>query len=349
MKGVVTRGSLLSSVPLLAGVPETALDDLVDGAEVRRWPAGARLVSELEPGDEALIVLDGEGIVTVGGLGDEPPVEIGRVASGDCVGEMALFTGELRSATVTAKTPMVALVLDRSRFRGLMARHPAIAARFAATLGARLRDAERLLAGILDPRIGDAERREALARSDVGHGTPRGRSLRTALEILWREAIASHKNELPFLMFVAFVGALLAVRGLIALERAFVPHWMALEAILRASYVSGLLLLCGSGLASLLLFRPRARRHLAVLFGVGMALLFNSLSVLLTFDIYYKDIFTPDPNLRFSIEELYNRSEGTIVVTLTVALLAQAVWLRGFYRRTLTLLALRAMRRLGRA
>ena len=78
-----------------------------------------------------------------------------------------------------------------------------------------------------------------------------------------------------------------------------------------------------------------------------MALLFNLLSVLLTFDLFYRDIFTRDPSLQFSVETLYARAEGAHVALVTAALLLQAVYLRNFYRRLATLLSMRILRLLG--
>jgi CRP-like cAMP-binding protein len=332
-------GSVLSGVPLLAGVPETALARLAARSEMRHFHAGERLVSELEPGEEALIVLEGRGHVTVGGLSDEPAVEVGEVGPGDCVGEMALFTGELRSATVVAKTAVTALVLPRDRFEQLMARHPSIGAHLARVLSERLRETEKVLIAVLDPSRSDSERREALKRA--AEKSARVRRLDVALKIAWRELIAAHRRELPFLMLVSFVATLSSIRAAILLVRHLFPEGASLEDLLRISYVAGLLLLCGAGTASLLWFRPVVRRVLASLFGAGMALLFNSLSVLLTFDLYYQDIFTPDPNLRFSIETLYRRAEGAHVVVIIAALLMQAVYLRRFWRRLYSILRLR--------
>ncbi|HVO31408.1 MAG TPA: cyclic nucleotide-binding domain-containing protein [bacterium] len=338
-----TSSDVLAGVPLFAGLPAPARERLAEKCAVRLFAPGQRIVAELEPGEEAFVFLEGTGKVTVGGWSDEPPVEVGEVKPGDCIGEMALFTDELRSATVIATTPVAAMVVDRTRFLDLMERHPSIAAHIAATLAARLRENEQVLAAVLDPRRSDAERREALHKSARA---PRKRRLHTAIAVAWRELVASRRRELPFLMLVSFIGALLAVRGAVALERAVNPGAAGLEALLRTSYLLGLFLIVGSGALALLLFRPGVRRVLACVFGTGMALLFNSLSVLLTFDLFYTDIFTPDPSLHFSIETLYDRAEGAHVAAVTAAILLQAVYLRGFYRRLFTLFTLRASRTL---
>jgi CRP-like cAMP-binding protein len=329
---------LLRRAPLFAAVPVHALEELADGAEIRAVPAGRRVVAELEPGEEALIVLRGTAVATAGGLGGEAPITLGDVRAGDCIGEMALFTGELRSATVTATRRMILLVIDRERFERLLRQHPSVAAHLAAVLARRLQANEHVLATLLDPASSRVERERAWQASAGAAPGTRPRRLGAAVRLAWRELVVRHRQELPFLMLVAFATALAVVRAAILVERRIWPDAIGLEPLLRASYVTGLLLLCGSGGASLLYFRPALRRLLAVLFGVGLALLFNALPVLLTFDLFFRDMVTRDPNLTFSIDVLYDRAEGANAVVLAGALLFQAVYLRRFYRRLMLLL-----------
>ena len=336
---------VLRTVPLLASVPDTALAELATRAAIREVPPGTRLVAELEVGEEMLIVLDGAASATVGGLTGDVPAQVGTIGPGDCVGEMALFTGELRSATVTATSAMTLLAVDRPQFHRFLRRHPAVAGRLADMLAARLGECERMLTAVLDPGENEAGRRRAL---DAGGSAPlaiaSGR-LVTALRVAWREIVMRHRRELPFLTLVAFVVTLITTRAAVALVRALVPQALGLQGLLRASYVSGLVLLCVSGAASLLLFRTVARRRVAVLYGTGMALLLNALPVLLTFDLFYRDMVTRDPNLTFSIDTLYARSEGANLAIVTAALLFQAAYLWRFYRRALAIVALRLRRR----
>jgi CRP-like cAMP-binding protein len=332
---------VLAAVPLLAGLPPEALDAIAARGTMRDFPPGARMLAELEPGEEAFIILEGTGKVTVGGWGDEPPMTVGEVAAGACVGEMSLFTNELRSATVTASTAVKALALDRAAFNDLMGRHPAIGAHLAAGMGGRLRETERVLSAVLDPNHSDAERRAAL-RVAPRRVSPKG--LVAGISVAWRELVASHSRELPFLMLVTFVATLSLVRAAIQIDRHVNPGGATLKDLLRTSYILGLFLIAGWGTASLMVFRPDSRRVIACFFGVGMALLFNSLPVLLTFDLFYSDIFTPDPAMNFNVEVLYERAEGAHLAIVTAALLLQAVYLRGFYRRMFTLVSMRLLR-----
>jgi CRP-like cAMP-binding protein len=336
----------LKRVPLFVDVPERALEELAAHAELRTVAAGQRVVAELETGEEALIVLRGSAKATVGGLAGDVPVELATVHVGDCIGEMALFTGELRSATVIATTRMLLLVIDRPRFERLLRQHPTTAAHLATVLAVRFRENQGVLATVLSPASTDSQRHQALLRAEGGEIlASRPRRLWPGARIAWRELVVRHRRELPFLMLVAFVVTLIAVRGIIFLDRRLMPGAASVEALLRASYVSGLLLLCGTGATSLLYFRPRLRRTLAVVYGVGLALLCNALPVLLTFDLFYRDMVTRDPSLVFSVDVLYDRTEGANVVILTAAFLFQAVYLRRFYRHLAMLVASRGRSR----
>jgi hypothetical protein len=159
----------------------------------------------------------------------------------------------------------------------------------------------------------------------VTHGASRG-----SIGRAWRELVVGRKKDLAFLLFAAFVGALLAVRLAVYLSFRFdvVPF-----DILRGAYTMGFGLLGVSACAALLTFRSGWRRAIAVAYGVGIALILNELGVTLAFDIFYKDIHTPDPTVPFDVERLYQRTEGVRAVLIALAVLAQAAYLRPFWRR----------------
>lgn len=54
---------------------------------------------------------------------------VATLGEDDFVGEISLLTGELRTATVVATTPLVVLVIARHRFTGLLERMPDIRAK----------------------------------------------------------------------------------------------------------------------------------------------------------------------------------------------------------------------------
>jgi NTE family protein len=76
------------------------------------------LVREGEPGDAAYLMTAGRLVATVDGA------EVGVVVRGETVGEMALITGEARTATVTACRPSRLVRIGADQFATVLAAHP---------------------------------------------------------------------------------------------------------------------------------------------------------------------------------------------------------------------------------
>lgn len=73
-------------------------------------PAGAPLVQEGEVNDAMLLIERGDVVVEAGGF------EVARMGAGALIGEIGLFTHAVRTATVTATSPVVLQVLSRQAF-----------------------------------------------------------------------------------------------------------------------------------------------------------------------------------------------------------------------------------------
>ena len=64
-------------------------------------------------------------------------VEVAQLGAGECFGEMGLLTGEVRSATVRAKTLCDLVVIDHDAFHEVLAAHPDVVDRMGGMLAAR--------------------------------------------------------------------------------------------------------------------------------------------------------------------------------------------------------------------
>ncbi len=320
----------LAKVGFLEGLDEGVLDELAQRCRVEQYPSGARLVSELEFGADVFVVLGGKAEVSVEPRQGERQV-LGVLEPGGAVGEMSSLTGELRSATVTALGPVQALRIPDRAFDDLLVRRPQVATALLRLLSTRLFDAERAIDELLAPR-GDAPA-PALAKQ--------GR--KGSIARAWKELVQGRGKDLAFLALAGFVVTLLAVRALV-----FVSFQLELAPrdVLKAAYMTGFLLLIGSACTSLLTFRPGVRRLIAVAYGVACALIVNELGVTLAFDIFYKDIHTPDPNVAFDVERLYRRTAALRAIVIALVVLVQAAYLRRFWRRVGFVLMTR-LRRLG--
>jgi predicted acylesterase/phospholipase RssA/CRP-like cAMP-binding protein len=91
----------LAATPLLGSLEFAQLEEIAGEAEYVRLAGGETLVEQGEPGDCLYVVLYGRLRASVRQpTGEE--TRIGEVGRGETVGEMALLTGEPRSATVRA-------------------------------------------------------------------------------------------------------------------------------------------------------------------------------------------------------------------------------------------------------
>lgn len=311
---------LLRKVSFLEPLDDATLGELLVRASRRRYARGATMVSELEPGADVFVILSGEATVTVDARGGERKV-LGTLQEGSAFGEMSSLTGELRSATVTAAEEVEALVIADRDFDELRERRPEVAVALLRMLAARLAEAERSL----DVLFASAHE-EGVAPSDAKPAEGK----RGSFSRVWGELVVGKQRDLGFLTLAGFVVTLLLVRVVVfaSFELDFAPR-----EVLRTAYTSGFALLILSACASLLTFRPAVRRGIALAYGVALALIANELGVTLAFDIFYKDIHTPDPDVAFDIERLYRRTESARAIVVGLALLVQAAYLRRFYAR----------------
>ncbi|NEQ45031.1 MAG: cyclic nucleotide-binding domain-containing protein [Leptolyngbya sp. SIOISBB] len=95
---------------------------------------GTTLCEEGTPGDAMFIILSGEADIYKG------PQLMAQLGTGEMFGEMALLTGEERSASVVASTPMKLYELDKSDFDGMLTRSPHLASGLSRILARRLRE-----------------------------------------------------------------------------------------------------------------------------------------------------------------------------------------------------------------
>lgn len=326
------REALLRQVEYLAPLDDAALRELIDEAHVARYDAGDRIVSELEAGADVFVILAGAAEVVVEPRGGTRRV-LQTLAPGDAFGEMASLTGELRSATVLARGAVEVLVIRDAEFDRLRERRPEVARALLAPLGRRLAAVDRAIDALIAERADDPE----LVAAPAAAGSIRR---------VWRELVVNRHRDLAFLMLAAFVVTLLGVR--LAVYLAFRLE-LAPRGVLRAAYVTGFALVCVSAASALLAFRPRVRKLVALAYGAGAALIFNELGVTLAFDMFFKDIHTPDPNVAFDVEQLYRRTEAMRAIAIGLAILIQAAYLRPFYRRAWFILKTRARRAFARA
>ena len=119
---------------LLDGLDETARDELHAQLRPRVLPADAVLCRAGDRSDSLYLVERGVLHVLDGNTG----ALLGRQRAGDVVGEVALLTGEPRSATLAAGVASAVSELSREAFLAVAARHPVLLANLARIVSRRL-------------------------------------------------------------------------------------------------------------------------------------------------------------------------------------------------------------------
>ncbi|MFK0161913.1 cyclic nucleotide-gated ion channel [Rhizobium sp. NPDC090279] len=115
----VRNWQLVAAVPLFQKLGSAALIEIVRALRPRVVPAGGIICRKGEAGDQMYFIVEGRVSVAT-----PNPVELG---SGSFFGEIALISGEPRSATVSAVTEVSLLSLYSSDFQMLSSSSPEIA------------------------------------------------------------------------------------------------------------------------------------------------------------------------------------------------------------------------------
>jgi CRP-like cAMP-binding protein len=127
---------VLADVPLFAGLSKRHLRRVARMASKVMFPEHTVIVSPRRRADAFYVILDGRAEVSTV-TGDR--IELGP---GRFFGEMALLDNGPRSATVTAKTELLAMSISQRRFRELLESEPKIAFVIMRELAARVRGLE---------------------------------------------------------------------------------------------------------------------------------------------------------------------------------------------------------------
>ena len=123
---------LLKGVPLFAHLSKRHLHEVASLADEIDLRDGKELTKEGAPGREFFVLLEGSADVKKSGR------RINRLGPGDFFGEIALVSRVPRTATVTATSPVRALVVTDRSFRRLLEDSPQIQSRVMQALAERI-------------------------------------------------------------------------------------------------------------------------------------------------------------------------------------------------------------------
>ncbi len=144
------RGRVIADVArrvrIFQGLGDWDIEKLRSICVEKRFPSGATLFSEADPGKSLFVVMEGEVAITADEAGQQV---LAHVRPGEVFGELALVDGLPRSASATFTQDSRVLMMEASDFHQLTDRYPAIGKtvllNICRTMSARLRAADEAL------------------------------------------------------------------------------------------------------------------------------------------------------------------------------------------------------------
>ncbi|QOX78642.1 anion permease [Trichlorobacter lovleyi] len=126
------------AIPLFSSLSRLDRARLIPNCAVIAFEKGNAIVKQGEHGDSLFIIISGTAQVVRHKM-DGSDAEIALLRQGECFGEVALLTGETRTADVIAIDEQTTVFrLSRERFNGLLKQHNALALKIASILAKRI-------------------------------------------------------------------------------------------------------------------------------------------------------------------------------------------------------------------
>jgi len=149
-KEILQLQDLLGGLDLFASLPADDLKRLAEQAQIRVYGKDECLVSEGEPGGSFFLIRDGRVKLTIA-QADGRQTVLATMTSGQFFGERSLLTGKQRSATVTAETDVVVVVVDKPVLAPILQANTKLVESLAAVL--EQRDADRTARQRADSKV----------------------------------------------------------------------------------------------------------------------------------------------------------------------------------------------------
>ena len=113
------------SSPLFADFSEADLVAVIQGLELATYGPGEILILEGDPGTSLFVITSGVVRAFVK-QADGKNKQVREMGEGSFFGEIAVLSGKPRTATVTAKTQVEALILERKTLDNICKTHPSV-------------------------------------------------------------------------------------------------------------------------------------------------------------------------------------------------------------------------------
>src|SRR5207248_8559176 len=137
------RLEMLRGVDLFSVLSEDEMNEIAERLQYAPFARGAIITKQGNVAHWLYLIMFGEAAVRYEPEHSAPPI-VSTLRAGQFFGEMALLTGDARSATVVAKTDVECYRLDGKSFQGLLLKRPEIAEGMSRVIGSRRPDLEKV-------------------------------------------------------------------------------------------------------------------------------------------------------------------------------------------------------------
>jgi CRP/FNR family cyclic AMP-dependent transcriptional regulator len=136
---------LLARVPLFSDLSEPELVRIAQVAVRRSYPSGSVILREGDSGDTCYVMRSGRARITREHP-DGRAITLTNVGPGEIFGELAMFGGEVRSATVETLEDVEVVAILADDLKRLLNGHPEISVKLLGALAQKLRDSNERIA-----------------------------------------------------------------------------------------------------------------------------------------------------------------------------------------------------------
>ena len=137
-KGTFRMKEAVRNVQIFRDLPLGVVSSIAKKLKLVMFPKDSTIFSIDDPGDRMYVIKSGE-VKVIAGLNENDEI-LAYLGRGNYFGEMALLTGEPRSASVITSMESELYMLTKSDFDFLLKQHPSIALTLSHVLSQRLRD-----------------------------------------------------------------------------------------------------------------------------------------------------------------------------------------------------------------
>lgn len=136
---MIQISKILKKVPIFQMLSKENIDFIVERLKFKTFAANETICKIGDPGDEMYIVISGKVKICIYGSEEEEQI-VATLNPGDYFGEMALLTGEPRSASVIAMEDSETFMLHKNDFDVILEKFPSISLSMGKIVSKRLRD-----------------------------------------------------------------------------------------------------------------------------------------------------------------------------------------------------------------